>query len=153
VRHPISWRSSVLHFVKNGPYELVVAPKDYPGKKYRGRYCYEHHLVFWRKFGRIPKRGECLHHKDDQKRRNVPDNLELKTVVKHVHDHNVQKGRDMVKLRCPCCGDSFERERRQTHFVKDQERSFCSRPCIILYCVHGVRANVENVELEFHIAG
>lgn len=34
--------------VKNGPYELVIAPEEYPGKKYRGRYAYEHRVNYWR---------------------------------------------------------------------------------------------------------
>lgn len=138
--------------MKNGPYELVVAPEGYPGKKYRGRYCYEHHLVYWMEFGRLLKRGECLHHKDDCKRRNVADNLELQTVSQHVRGHNLERGRAMVSMHCPCCGCAFERERSQTYLVKKQARSFCSRACIIRYCVHGVRASVEDV-IEFRNAG
>lgn len=31
--------------MKNGDYILVIAPDWYRGKRYRGKYCYEHHLV------------------------------------------------------------------------------------------------------------
>ena len=31
----------------NGDYILVVAPDDYPGVRYREKYCYEHYLVYW----------------------------------------------------------------------------------------------------------
>jgi hypothetical protein len=31
--------------VRNGKYTLVVAPAEYPGMRYRGRYVYEHHLL------------------------------------------------------------------------------------------------------------
>lgn len=27
--------------VRNGPYEMVVAPAEYPGTRYRGKYVYE----------------------------------------------------------------------------------------------------------------
>ena len=31
--------------MKSGNYILIKAPDNYPGKKYRGKYCYEHHYV------------------------------------------------------------------------------------------------------------
>ena len=40
--------------MKNGDYILVKAPTNYPGKKYRNKYCYEHHLVYWQHYGIIP---------------------------------------------------------------------------------------------------
>ena len=42
----------------NGDYILVVAPPDYPGVKYRGRYCYEHRLVWWKEHNFLPKDDE-----------------------------------------------------------------------------------------------
>lgn len=77
--------------MKNGPYILVVAPDDYPGMKYRGRYVYEHHLVWWRHTGQLVPKGSVLHHKDDQKTRNVIDNLELKSNGAHTAEHNVER--------------------------------------------------------------
>jgi hypothetical protein len=73
--------------MRNGKYTLVIAPSDYPGLRYRGRYIYEHHLVWWHHTGQIVPPGFLLHHKDDDKRRNVFDNLELKERGQHTSDH------------------------------------------------------------------
>ena len=64
--------------MKNGPYELVIPPPEYPGKRYRGRYAYEHRVNWWRKTKKNPDDfdGLIVHHKNDKKRDNSPDNLE-----------------------------------------------------------------------------
>lgn len=73
--------------MKNGPYELIVAPEEYPGMKYRGRYCYEHHLVYWRAHGVIPEPGQIIHHINENKRDNRLVNLELMDVGDHGRHH------------------------------------------------------------------
>lgn len=80
--------------MRNGPYELVIAPSDYPGMRYRGRYCYEHTLVYWRTHGVLPGPGDVIHHKDTDRRNNVPDNLEMKTRSEHTSEHNAERARD-----------------------------------------------------------
>jgi hypothetical protein len=104
--------------VKNGPYEMVMAPEEYPGKRYRGRYCYEHHLVYWRAYGILPKRGEVVHHKNEQKRDNRIENLEIKTVGQHNSDHAAARPRTEIhglggythrKCRCDVCRTVWNR--------------------------------------------
>lgn len=77
--------------MKNGPYELVLAPDNYPGKRYRGKYCYEHHLVYWRTHCILPGPGEVVHHKDENKRNNDPANLELKAMSEHSAEHSRER--------------------------------------------------------------
>ena len=48
--------------MKNGPYILVAALETYPGKKYRGKYCYEHHMVWWKKHKQITKENTKPNH-------------------------------------------------------------------------------------------
>ena len=88
--------------MKNGDYNIVIAPPEYPGKKYRGRYCYEHRLVFWQTHGRLPDPGEVVHHKDEDKRNNVPKNLEDKPGPDHTRHHH--KSAATVIVRCHYCG-------------------------------------------------
>lgn len=117
--------------MRNGDYILVVAPPDFPGKKYRGRYCYEHHLVYWQTHGVVPKKDEIIHHKDENKHNNHPDNLELKTRKKHAQEHDATRGKTMVELQCPYCQTIFIREKRQTYLQKTNVTyTCCSRKCV-----------------------
>ena len=108
--------------MKNGPYTLVVAPENYPGKKYRGRYCYEHRLVFWKKNGHLP---ETVHHENTNKRDNNPKNLEGMSRPAHTKLH--AKPMKMFKGVCEQCGGPIEcRENGSPH-------RFCSHRCCLIY--------------------
>ena len=132
--------------MRNGEYLLMVAPEDFPGLKYRGRYCYEHTLVYWQHTGKIPNSNECIHHKNEKKHDNQFKNLELKRKGQHVSDHAAKRGRMVVKLRCPSCHEVFERDRRQTHLGKrNKKATFCSRQC----GRKGPIGSVKNVVCEF----
>jgi hypothetical protein len=112
--------------MKNGPYEFVVAPADYPGKRYRGRYAYEHRVNWWRENGLNPDEfpSTVVHHKDEAKRNNDPPNLEMKGRAAHSSHHARKK--TMIAYTCLSCGIGFERR-------KGKEHKFCSRRCIGLY--------------------
>jgi hypothetical protein len=69
--------------MKNGDYNLIIAPIDYPGKRYRGRYAYEHIVEFWKTTGRLPIPGHIIHHDNENKRDNVFCNL--KEIQNGVH--------------------------------------------------------------------
>lgn len=116
--------------MKSGEYILVKAPENFPGTLYRGKYCYEHVLVYWQTYGIIPKDNEIIHHKDENKYNNDPDNLELLTTDKHSALHDFETGRRVAKIRCPECGNIFFRNRNQTFLVKSSiHASFCCRSC------------------------
>ncbi len=116
--------------MKNGNYELVKAPEDYPGKRYRGKYCYEHHLVYWKHTGIIPKKDEVVHHENEDKRDNKFKNLKLKKKIIHDKEHSTT-GKTMVTLTCTFCEDTFKREARQTYNKKKGQKDFyCDRSCM-----------------------
>jgi hypothetical protein len=119
--------------MKNGLYTLVIAPPNYPGKKYRGRYCYEHSLVAWKKYHRLPEGSEEVHHINDNKRDNRPENVEYLTAEEHKKYHGALRAVPPVVIPCCFCeGTCFIVARNHRHAVKCGRTEFhCSRKCSI----------------------
>ena len=84
--------------MKNGPYILVKAPPEYPGKKYRGKYCYEHHLVYWKHHGITRKPNQCIHHINGNTHDNRIENLQMKKWRGHSQEHHSKKS----PIQCIC---------------------------------------------------
>lgn len=125
--------SSLL--MRNGPYELVIAPAEFPGKKYRDRYCYEHVLVWWQNTGEVPGPDELIHHKNENKRDNRFENLEKKGRGQHTAEHNEERG-ETVQVVCgnDRCRRSFP-VRRHIHNSR-RKNSKCGK----LFCNHSCQA-------------
>ena len=115
--------------MKCGKYILVKAPENYPGRKYREKYCYEHHLIWWKKYGRLPEKGKCLHHKDENTHNNIISNLEEINWKEHCGLHTRNRGRELVKLKCPECGNIFIKGKNHTHLQNINKATFCCRIC------------------------
>lgn len=116
--------------MKNGPYNLVIAPENYPGKKYREKYAYEHHVVYWENTGKIPVKGKTeVHHKDENKRHNIFSNLEMLDSSKHKRLHNLGSGEGSMDLVCYFCKIIFQKEVSYVNFKRNigQDRFFCCR--------------------------
>lgn len=117
--------------MKNGPYEMVIAPVGYPGKRYRDRYAYEHHVVWWQNTGSVPPPGFDVHHKNEQKRDNRFDNLELLSKSEHTK-HHAPEAMPKLSFTCGWCLELFkvsERIARQRLKKAKHDKLFCSRSC------------------------
>lgn len=91
--------------MKNGLYNLIVPPNDFPGKRYRTRYAYEHIVEFWKKEGRMPLAGHVVHHDDDNKRNNAWGNLIEITRQEHSAEHSkrdITHGSAGYRRGCRC---------------------------------------------------
>ena len=117
--------------MKSGDYELVIAPDNYPGKKDRGRYCFEHYLIYWQNTGILPKEGEIIHHKNGKKCDNTFENLELMTCQAHASLHAKLRGITYITLICSYCNKEFTKELRQvgTKIKQGQKDFYCNRSC------------------------
>lgn len=101
--------------IASNGYILIKAP-DNPMADVRG-YVYEHRLVASQKLGRIIEPWEEVHHKDENKKNNDPDNLEVteNKVAHHMLMH--RKRTDLRKygeinptVECECgCGETFKK--------------------------------------------
>src|ERR1700744_597361 len=121
--------------MKNGPYELVRAPEGYPGKKYRGKYAYEHRVNYWREHGELPPAGHLVHHENERKRDNDPQNLVALTPKEHARKHA-----PMIEISCSLCGASilFSGALLRSRLKRNGGNVFCTRRCGAMY-QHGHR--------------
>jgi len=115
--------------MKNGPYELVIAPENWQGELYRKRYCYEHHLVYWQNTGLLVEKGKVIHHKNGDRRDNIFENLEIMSIAKHNRFH---KKTEKVTVQCAFCGKQTEKLAREFRYkVKHGQTDFyCNRSCM-----------------------
>lgn len=116
--------------MRNGSYELVVPPEGYPGKRYRGRYAYEHHVVWWNHNREIPAKGEVIHHRNANPRDNRIENLEKLSAHDHLSQHSSQPW-TYVFQECSRCGTTFRLKGCQyrTRLKFNGGKFFCSRSC------------------------
>ncbi len=114
--------------MKNGPYILSLAPPEYPGKKYRGKYAYEHHLVWWKHSGFTIPEGYSIHHKNEEPHDNRLENLELISRSTHVKIHRPKKDIG-IALICGYCKCAFVRMRRNVIYKQKsgQKIFYCCR--------------------------
>lgn len=112
--------------MKNGDYILIIPPDDYPGKRYRGRYAYEHRVQWWRETGKNPDDfpNQHIHHKNENKHDNSPENLSSIELVEHARLH--AKRAEPRQFICENCGIIFFKKLRPSG-----NKKFCSKECII----------------------
>jgi HNH endonuclease len=111
---------------------MVIAPEEYPGNKYRGRYVYEHHLVWWQNTGELVIAPMLIHHVNDQKRDNRFENLEKKHRSAHSRDHGLAKPKKpAIKLNCAWCDKEFEVIGKEIHTRRKYDFNHCSRSCSV----------------------
>lgn len=113
--------------MKNGDYILIVPPAEYPGKRYRGRYSYEHQVIWWANTGLTVPEGYSVHHKNHDKHDNNFSNLEIISNEQHARSHS--KPKELSALICEYCKAPFIRETRNVKFKtkSGQNRFYCSR--------------------------
>lgn len=105
-------------------YKLVYVGKDHHLADCRG-YAYEHRVIMEKKLGRKLAPGEVVHHKNEVKSDNHPDNLEVKpSNAAHLNGHRRvglsrkthDEGNPEITCACGCGGklpkfDKYNRPR------------------------------------------
>ncbi|NBP04508.1 MAG: HNH endonuclease [Proteobacteria bacterium] len=118
--------------MRNGKYELVVAPEGYPGKKYRGKYCYEHILNYWKNTNKLPESGYEIHHLDGNHRNNKIENLLLVTSKEHRKIHGKLLKKAPIEKECSNCliSISVSFKHYKNKIKRGQVNFFCSHRCV-----------------------
>lgn len=96
----------IIKTVRKGAYLYAVVP-DHP-KAIDYGYVLMHRVVMENKLGRLLEDHEVVHHIDEDKFNNDPDNLQVMTQSEHTRMHQLAKGRRWITIRCPNCKDMFD---------------------------------------------
>lgn len=106
-------------------YAMVWAP-NHPNAR-QGGWILEHRLAMSNKIGRPLLETEIVHHVDENKLNNDPDNLEIMTRSNHhaEHDPNAYRRKKRIPKVCVACGISFIKEQACNH----NRSKFCSKAC------------------------
>ena len=136
--------------VSKGEYVYAIVPNHPYATK--NNYVLYHRVLMENHINRILDKNELIHHKNENKKDNYIENLEIISRPDHGRLH-AKKGRLWVSLRCPCCKKVFERQKRQTFLSKKGIFTACSSRCrgifsrkIQLYrnseeCISGIKEN------------
>lgn len=93
-------------------YKIIFVGKEHHLADIRG-YAYEHRVVAEKKIGRRLKEGEQVHHIDENKLNNGPENLQVvKSFRHHRHLHGKKNSKhpdeENPMIECACgCGTRF----------------------------------------------
>ena len=114
-----------------GDYNFALIP-GHPNAN-ANNYVLYHILVMENYLGRFLTKNEVVHHKDENKNNNNISNLELMSARDHVINHNKEKIKLMIELKCPICGKIFDKRKGNTHLCKAKNSSIhatcCSKKC------------------------
>jgi hypothetical protein len=115
--------------VSKGDYNYAVVP-DHPLATKNG-YVLEHRIVMENHIGRLLSSEEIVHHKNDCKKDNRIENLQLMSAFDHQVLHACQnRVKKMVQLKCPSCHTLFVKDFRMTFLVPGRsEYTCCSNSC------------------------
>ncbi|MBQ7430692.1 MAG: HNH endonuclease [Butyrivibrio sp.] len=139
---------NIKKIISKGEYNYALVP-EHPYATKNG-YVLLHRIVVENHLGRVLNTNEVVHHKDHNKKNNVIENLEILDRKEHNKLHGQEKGRLVVKLKCPWCKNVFEKYKNQTHLQKPSKYrcTCCCNKCrgkLYRYIqLHGITSTLES---------
>jgi hypothetical protein len=120
----------ILSICKGGGYRYCRTNPPHPNRNSKGLYPL-HRVLMEIKLGRLLERSEDVHHKDEDKTNDHPDNLELKTGSDHAKHHASARAPKGLEFVCRC-GKEFTLKPYQARVRLKRSQSghvHCSRKC------------------------
>lgn len=119
---------NIKKVVSNGDYNRAVVP-DHPHAN-ENDYVLHHRVVVENDAGRVlDPENEVVHHINGDTKDNRIENLEVLTREEHGRLHGKEQTATYIKLKCPECGERFEKQVSDTHISNGNRGTFCSRTC------------------------
>lgn len=119
----------ILSTCKGGGYMYCRTKPIHPKANSKGLYPL-HRVIMENKLGRLLAEGEDVHHRNEDKSDNNPDNLEVLTKSEHTKKHVHKK--DEIAVVCANCGNTFSLRPNQFRLRMKRNKTgqlFCSRSC------------------------
>ena len=121
---PLFW--NIEKIISKGDYYYCIV-KEHPNRT-KNNYVLLHRVIMENHIGKLLNTNEIVHHKNENKKDNRIENLEIFSVSEHSKHHRSNIGRSMLKLKCPECSTIFVKEKRSTHIGKKQGKYTCCSP-------------------------
>lgn len=125
---------TILSVCKGGGYRYCRTDPPHPKRNAKGLYPL-HRVLVENKIGRLLSDNEEVHHIDENKENDDPDNLEEKTKAAHAKHHLDARAPKPIKLLCEC-GREFELKpclERLRRLRNKTGKVYCSRSCGSIY--------------------
>jgi len=122
------WKDWVIEKkISSGQYDRALV-KNHPNANKFGYVLY-HRVIIENYIKRLLLPHEIVHHKNENKKDNRIENLEILTKIEHINLHRKEK--EFIELVCAYCGFSFVKEKRnwKSQTKNGQINFYCCRKC------------------------
>lgn len=104
---------------------LYFMDQSHPLSDKKGRVWHHRHVAS-EKIGRLVRADEIVHHLDENRSNNDPDNLEVMTNTEHARRHAAEKGFCSVAAKCEVCGTEYTIKQS---IYNQRNKQTCGRAC------------------------
>jgi hypothetical protein len=133
----------ILSVCKGGGYMYCRTIPPHPRRNSKGLYPL-HRVLMENKLGRALLPGEDVHHDDEDKRNNNPDNLLVKTKSEHTAEHRRRTAPAPETAVCPC-GKHFTMTPGEFRLRIKRAKSlrlYCSLRCAGKFATENIQPDV-----------